>query len=213
MPTPANYEAIADAIATLFFPHAEIILHELKTQQVTYIANNFSQRELGDDSALDELPGAFESATTIGPYEKLNWNGQNTRSISVVLRDSADKPAYIMCINLNLSVFEQARDALNNLFKASRIIPQPEALFRDDWQEKINTFLQGWMRDRNLSFATLKMRDKRQLINALYNERAFDGKSAADYISKVLGLGRATVYKWLKQLKSNTSPDARPEIQ
>lgn len=201
MPKLANYQAIADAVATLFFPHAEVIIHEIYSQQIVYISNNFSQRKLGDHSALDQLPGAFEDAQNLGPYEKLNWNGQKIRSVSIVLRNSEDKPVYIMCININFSVFEQARDALDSLFKG-RVIAQPEALFRDDWQEKINTFLHAWMKDRSLSFATLKMNHKREIIRKLYNERAFEGKSSADYISKILNLGRATVYKWIKEYKS-----------
>lgn len=28
-----NFRAIADAIATLFFPHAEVVLHDLRTQR------------------------------------------------------------------------------------------------------------------------------------------------------------------------------------
>ena len=37
-----NFRAMADAIATLFFPHAEAVLHDLRTQKVDYIANNLS---------------------------------------------------------------------------------------------------------------------------------------------------------------------------
>ncbi|WP_208528406.1 PAS domain-containing protein, partial [Pseudomonas aeruginosa] len=43
-PSLENYRAIADGIATLFFPHAEVVLHDLRSQRVDYIANNLSKR-------------------------------------------------------------------------------------------------------------------------------------------------------------------------
>ncbi|MBF6029309.1 PAS domain-containing protein [Pseudomonas sp. P115] len=196
-----NYKVIADSIATLLFPHAEVILHEVQTQTVVHIANNFSKRKLGDDSALDELPGDFTEVSTLGPYEKLNWNGQKIRSITAVLRNEQGAAEVLLCININFSVLDQAKDALNAFFQISRLIPQPDALFRDDWQERINTFLHTWLNERQLSLNTLRMKEKRALIEALYAEGAFDGRSAADYLANVLNMGRATVYKYLKELR------------
>jgi predicted transcriptional regulator YheO len=43
---------------------------------------------------------------------------------------------------------------------------------------------------------------KRELVLALHAEGAFKGKSAANYVANVLGMGRATVYKHLKELKA-----------
>lgn len=196
-----NYRNIADCIATLFFPHAEVILHDLQTQTVAHIANNLSKRKLGDDSALEELTGALESLDSFGPYEKLNWNGQKLRSISTVLKDDEGKAFAVLCINLNFALLESARDALNSFFQAGRILPQPEALFRDDWQERINTFLHSWLNAQQLSLTTLSMKHKRALVRALFAEGAFAGRSSADYVANVLSMGRATVYKYVRELR------------
>ncbi|MFK8331551.1 transcriptional regulator [Pseudomonas sp. BJa5] len=203
-PDPAldNYRAIADAIATLFFPHAEVVLHDLRSQKIDYIANNLSKREIGDDAALEDMLETGSEETNIGPYEKLNWDGQKIRSLSTVLRDGAGKPVAVLCINLNISLFENARAALELFLSPNRLIPQPDALFRDDWQERINTFLNSWLRQRQLSLNVLTRDHKRELVLALHAEGAFKGKSAANYVANVLGMGRATVYKHLKELKA-----------
>lgn len=54
---------------------------------------------------------------------------------------------YLLCINLNVSVLEQARAALDAFFQMSRLVPQPDSLFRNDWQERINTFLHAGCRN------------------------------------------------------------------
>ena len=196
----SRYQSIADAIATLFYPYAEVVLHDLATQSVAYIANNFSKRELGDDSGLDELENTPD-ATVIGPYEKLNWDGRQLRSISVVLRDDAGTTLGMMCVNLDISVFEGARAALDLFLSGSKLVAQPALLFEDDWQERINRFIHGWLQQRQLSLSILNREHKRELVEALLHEGAFRGKNAANYVANVLGMGRATVFKHLKELK------------
>ncbi|WP_249605005.1 PAS domain-containing protein [Chromobacterium sp. IRSSSOUMB001] len=196
----SRYQSIADAIATLFYPYAEVVLHDLATQSVAYIANNFSKRELGDDSGLDELENTPD-ATVIGPYEKLNWDSRKLRSISVVLRDDAGAALGMMCVNLDISVFEGARAALDLFLSGSRLVVQPAVLFEDDWQERINRFIHGWLQQRQLSLSILNREHKRELVEALLHEGAFRGKNAANYVANVLGMGRATVFKHLKELK------------
>lgn len=196
-----NYQTIAESIALLLFPHAEVVVHEVKSQSIVHIANNFSKRKLDDDSALEQDMDEFRRSPSIGPYEKTNWDGQKLRSVTSVLYDEQGEPEYLLCINLNFSVLQQAHEALSAFFQVSRLIAQPEALFKDDWQERINTFLQTWLREHGLSLRTLAAKDKRSLVQALYAEGAFEGRSAADYVANVLNMGRATVYKYLKELR------------
>ena len=196
-----NFRGIADAIATLFFPHAEVVLHDLRTQTVDYIANNLSKRSLGDDSSLEDMLDGDISEVNIGPYEKLNWDGQKIRSLSTVLHDHKGRRLAVLCINLNISMFETAKAALDLFLSPSKLIAQPDALFRDDWQERINTFLHAWLRERQLSLNLLTRDHKRELVLALHAEGAFKGKSASNYVANVLGMGRATVYRHLKELK------------
>jgi predicted transcriptional regulator YheO len=64
--------------------------------------------------------------------------------------------------------------------------------------------MHAWLKERMLGLDALTREQKRQLIEALSAEGAFKGKSAANYIAAVLRIGRATVYKYLKQIKETT---------
>lgn len=199
-PLVGRWAPLADGLAALFHPMVEVVIHDLATQTVVHIANNLSQRALGDESALDDI--AFDPALdVIGPYEKLNWDGRRIRSVSLVARDEAGAAVGLVCVNADLSVFEAARGALGLLLDNPRVTPQPEILFRDDWQERINAFLQAWLKDRGLGLAGLGRVQKRALIEALHASGAFRGRSAAPYVAKVLGLSRATVFNHLRALR------------
>jgi predicted transcriptional regulator YheO len=81
-----RYSSVADGIAMLFFPYVEVVIHDLQSQTVAYIANNLSKRELGDESALEEIDHDAPPGT-IGPYEKINWDGRRMRCVSTMLFD------------------------------------------------------------------------------------------------------------------------------
>ncbi len=199
---------MADGIAALLFPFAEVVVHDLASQTVVHIANNLSRREIGDASALADLE-RDSVHDMIGPYEKQNWDGGRMRSVSVLVRDNAGHAIGMVCINLGIAMFEQARATLELFVRGVRVMPQPEQLFRDDWQERINTFLHGWLAERQLALSGLTRTQKRELVWALERDGAFRGRSAATYVSNVLDMGRATVFKYLKDVRSDTTPAAR----
>jgi predicted transcriptional regulator YheO len=53
---------------------------------------------------------------------------------------------------------------------------------------------------------SLSRAEKRELVADLAANGAFGGRNAAAYISRILGLARATVYNYLNQ--ANETPDA-----
>jgi len=193
-------KSVADGIAALFFPSVEVVIHDVAAGKVAYIANNLSKRKPGDDAGLDDLQGETLAPVT-GPYEKLNWDGKKMRSVSISTGDETTA-GYLLCINLSTAIFEEARNALELFLSVTRLQPQPEQLFRDDWQESINTFLHEWLRKKQISLATMTREHKRELVLDLHKEGAFRAKNAADYIAGVLSLGRSTVYKYIREVRA-----------
>ncbi len=195
-----RYAPVADGIAALFAGYVEVVIHDYASQKVVHIANNLSKRSLGDDSALDDI-APEEPETVIGPYEKIGWDGGKQRSISIVLRDDDGHTIGLLCINMKLDVFEQAKQAFDIILSHPQLVPQPDKLFQDDWQERINTFIHHWLTRQGLTMARLSHPQKRALVTDLYNNGAFKGKSSQNYVANVLNMGRATVFKYLRELK------------
>ncbi|HEY4297286.1 MAG TPA: PAS domain-containing protein, partial [Paraburkholderia sp.] len=170
-----RYSRVADGIALLFFPYVEIVIHDLHSQTIAYIANNLSKRELGDDSALEEIDHVAQPGT-IGPYEKINWDGRRMRCVSTVLCDDAGVASGVMCVNYNIAVFEEVKHVIDLVISGVGVVKQPEELFKDDWQERINTFLHAWLQERQLALNSLTRDHRRELVAALWEEGAFKGK-------------------------------------
>ncbi|WVT76904.1 PAS domain-containing protein (plasmid) [Sinorhizobium chiapasense] len=188
---------VCDAIALLFQPYAEAVLHDLATETVVHISGNFSKREIGEPSLLSEI-GFKEADGIIGPYEKVNWDGRPIKAISAVLRDRTGKAIGVLCINADVSDFHAALRTLNALVRVPAS-DKPASLFKEDWHERVNEYVQQWTATRGLTISTMSRADKQALVIALSSDGAFGGKNAASYISRILGMGRATVYKYLSK--------------
>lgn len=189
----------AEAFARLLHPFAEVVVHDLSKDQIEAIYNPLSRREVGDDSYLDRID-FHESEVVIGPYDKTNWDGRPMKSISVVLRNQSGKAEGFLCVNVDVSVFTTANQLLQSFLKNNIDLPgESQRLFKDDLYERVNLYVRKYCQERQVSMEALSRENKKEIINALAEKGAFDGKNAAIYISRVLRVSRATVYNYLKE--------------
>ncbi len=201
---------IADAIARLFRPYVEVVIHDLKGETVAHIANPFSQRQIGEPSLLHEIDFS-RSDRIIGPYQKTGVDGSRLRSISITLRDRGDAPIGVMCLNFDCSDFDRARRAMELLAPRQPDAGRPAPLFREDWDERINEFVVAWCQERHTTIERLNKDERREVVAALAADGAFTVKRAPDHVARVLGLSRATIYNYLKQADLGAGgPDADP---
>jgi predicted transcriptional regulator YheO len=193
-----NAVPIAEGIAKLFHPFAEVVIHDLETDRIQAIYNPISRREVGDDSYLD-LIDFDQSKLVIGPYEKINWDGRKLKSISAVIRNGKNIAEGFLCINVDISHF----DAMQTVFAQflnnnTPMTIDEQKLFKDDLYEQINAFVQNYCLEHQVAINALSREDKRTIICLLEAKGAFNGRNAPTYISRILGVSRATVYNYLK---------------
>ncbi len=188
---------LAESITRLFYPHVEVVIHDVKTNRIAAIFNSYSKRKVGDDSQLteDEL-GCLDNI--LGPYEKVNWDGRALKSITTAIRNDADELLGLFCINFDIEPFQKCQAILEGLIGGNLNTDQPDVLFKDDWQERINNYVTQFVREHGLSLDHLGRQTKKELVIHLHAQGAFEAKNAATYVGRVLSISRATVYKYLK---------------
>lgn len=189
----------AEAFARLLHPFAEVVVHDLSKNQIEAIYNPLSRREVGDDSYLDRI-NFLESESIIGPYDKTNWDGRPMKSISVLIRNQSGKVEGFLCVNVDISAFATANQLLQAFLKNNAEVPEKsQKLFKEDLYEKINLYVHKYCQEHQVSLEALSRENKREIINSLAEDGAFNGKNAANYVGRVLGISRATVYNYLKE--------------
>lgn len=184
----SNYILICDAIVRLMDPMVEIVIHDISKNNIIYINGKLSNREVGEPSLLNaENLGNIDQIV----YPKLNFDGRLVKSVSVILEGK-----YLLCINCDVSIFNKMQELSGTFLQIGN---QPQSLFTNDWQEKLHSTIHSYLQDHSLSFNNLSQSDKKALTKHLFELKAFEEKNAANYIAKILQIGRATVFKYLKE--------------
>lgn len=208
----ANYEAlmsialqamipVADAIAIVLRPYAEVVLHDLEAEEIAYIANPISRRAPGDSSLTDLIGVDVDGCEVIGPYPKTNPDGRSLKSITAILRDKQGQPYGLLCINIDVSMFETLESLAKAFLRLDDGKARPSALFEKDWREEANEIIGKFLADRGEVARKLSYEDRLQIIGELDVRGLFNVRNAVPYIARLLGVSRATLYKSLKDAR------------
>ena len=133
--------------------------------------------------------------------KKLITMVRKLKSISLILRNDKNQVIGLLCINLDISIFDKYHGMLKVFLSNNdnQVSSQEEILFKNDVYEKINKYVQIYCDQGNLNIEALNRSEKRTLILELKAKGALTAKNAASYIARILNISRATVYNYLKQ--------------
>ena len=195
-----KYIPVARALTDLMYPYVEVVLHDLKSGMIVQIFNNFSGRTIGDASLIDDKDVEWDDLSDyFPPYIKTGIHGERIKSTTAIIRNNKQQPIGLFCINFNLSILDSLKESLDIFSLLTQNLPQN--LFKNDWKEKINRYVQKHLVEHHLNIKELKQNQRLELIKKLFKEGALDSKHAANHIAKALGVSRATIYKDLSKVR------------
>jgi predicted transcriptional regulator YheO len=197
----APFLPIGEAINALLYPHAEIVIHDSRSDRIVAIWNAFSRRQLGDSSLLGDDVELQTERDVYGPYEKANWNGERLKSVTAALANGTGDRIGVICINLDVSRFDDAIKLLQSIAMAPGV--RPATLFRNDFREAVNLAVADFLVARNMSMSAMSKSDRVDLVAFLAGKRLFEARGAANHVASALGVSRATIYAWLATARNS----------
>jgi predicted transcriptional regulator YheO len=185
---------LAEAISKLLHPMAEVVVHDLEANRIAHISNSFSGRKVGDPSFLEDLEGLDRGPDVYGPFDKQGAGGQRLRYVAAIARGEAGKPRGLLCINLDVTGFVAVGQTLESFLGGAKDSTALDELFDDDWQSRITSFVDRYLKERQRSLKGLTKSERGELVRSLHDAGAFRVKHAARFTANVLGVSRATIY-------------------
>ena len=197
-----RHKTLAESIAMLLYPFAEVVLHDIKKNKIAAIFNSQTKRQVGDDSHIDDIKSLSEGPDIHGPFIKNNFPGHPVKYSTTVLRNDKNEAVCLLCININLEFFLNIQNKIGNFLETNSDSSKLDELFNDNWQDKIRSFVQKFLKDKGLPLSKLPKTERMNLVKALQEAGAFRAKNAANFTANVLGVSRATVYNYLSEMDS-----------
>ncbi|HUX13524.1 MAG TPA: PAS domain-containing protein [Spirochaetia bacterium] len=200
-------EPVVDAVAALFGPNCEVLIHSLEDlgRSVVKITNGqVTGREVGapiTDLGMKALRQAKELKTdVIGSYYSRTADGKTLKSVTALIRNGT-KPIAMLCINLNLSapLIDFASGLLPEAQQEMQDSPEHFVMSSEELVHKsVEKTVAEINRQRGLSALTRN----RLVVKELYDQGIFDVKGAIDIVAQELGVSRYTIYNYIREAKA-----------
>jgi D-arginine utilization repressor len=207
LPEADRWAPVCEAIARLLSPHAEVVLHDPRTDTIAGIWSPVSGRRIGDASLLSELDGLRPAGPDVfGPYLKSLPDGRQLSSVSAVMRDESGHADLVLCVNVDRTVFDQAARVLAGF--AAPAAGQPRELFDWDWTETVNDVVGAYVRDCGIPLARLSRAARLTLVARLEAAGIFTRRRSVPAVARALGISRSMTYRLLAETREEHTADA-----
>ena len=210
-PTLYQYVNIAEAMAGMFYPFSETVVHELSNKDRSIIAiynGNVTGREVGDPvtNVVTRLVEGDIPDMVVG-YENESPDGKKLKSSYTSIRNSKKEMIGVLGLNINVENLRRHKKILEKI-----ITPQGESSpvgneeFKKSDPENIDTprseirdAIDNYCISQNLKLGSVGYEEKKDIVQYLHREGYFNIKKSVTIVSDLLNITRPSVYKYKKE--------------
>jgi predicted transcriptional regulator YheO len=193
---------LAEGMQAVVGEHCEVVVHDMRDRghSVVAVAGDLTGR--GPGAPIPDLAFGREGEQG-GLSDEVNYRsvsgGRTFRSSTIWIRDARGEPLGAVCVNVDYSKLLQAADALADLarpaMRAAGLTVQDT--FAKDVDELIQVAILQFLRREGIpDVGSLRAEDKRGLVQDLDAKDLFKIRGAADLLSELLEVSRATIYNY-----------------
>jgi predicted transcriptional regulator YheO len=188
---------IARGLGETFAPFCEVVVHDLTDRRHAILAihNNLSGREVGDP--VTELgsrrisdPGFPE---VVANYPNRFPDGRRAKCTSIGVRDRQGSYVAALCLNIDLTVFQNLQSVLNR-FGNTAVEPEIRESLAPVGPRALLERIDAFAAQRATIPRALKTDERRALLRELREGGFLEVRRAIDTVARHLGVSRATLY-------------------
>jgi len=190
-------QQIARGLGETFAPFCEVVVHDLSQPDHAILAihNPLSGRQVGDP--MTEL-GKQRVADADFPEVVANYpnrfpDGRQAKSTSIGIRDSQGDYVAALCLNVDLTVFQNLQNVLTR-FGATGAAPGIDESLAPVGSRSLRDYIDEFSACRSTTPRALKADERRTLLRELKDGGLLEVRRAIDTVAQHLGVSRTTLY-------------------
>lgn len=204
---------IAKGITIIFGKRCEVVIHDFTdiSSSLVHVEGDLTQRSIGAPitDLVYKLVNDFgnDAPDKLG-YKNTLDNGKILKCSTMFVRDDEGTIEGCICINFDVSDFVFLSKAF---FEFDSLKPavngngsdHPAEHYAKNFPETMESVIDGMLADYSKVPTMMNREEKKQLVQKLDKSGVFNIKGAVNYMAKVLGVSRYTVYSYLKEVREN----------
>jgi predicted transcriptional regulator YheO len=196
-------QQIARGLGETFAPFCEVVVHDLTDRKHAILAihNNLSGREVGDpvtELGVQRISSA-DFPEVVANYPNRFPDGRQAKSTSVGIRDKQGKYVAALCLNVDLTVFQNLQNVLAQFGNTSVEQEIKESLAPVRPQTLLD-YIDAFAAQRATAPRALKTDERRALLRELKAGGFLEVRRAIDTVAQHLGVSRTTIYIDFRQI-------------
>ena len=206
---------LARSITSVFGDRCEIAIHDFSDlkRSLVHIEGSLSRREIGSpvpDMHYRLLKEFGDDAPDKFGYKSTTDDGKILKCSTTMIRDDEGRIEGCFCINFNVTDFAFLTTAFNDFtFIPDKAAGSDRISNTTNQNGSLGTFAESM--ESAIDFAIVEMgkipsmmdkRDKLETMQKLDKDGVFMIKGSVDYIAKVFGASKYTIYNYLKQIRA-----------
>ncbi len=203
-------QQMARGIVGVFGERCEVVIHDFSdiTQSVVYIEGNVTNRSVGAPVTstmmrmLDEFGDRVPDKIA---YKITTEDGKVLRCASIFVRDDDGRLEGCLAINFNISDFMFFSQAFTDFtfLPGDNGGPNKDSLvnFSQKPERSMASIIDATVHSQGKLPAMLDRAEKLEIVRRLEKAGVFMVKGSVNYLARVLGASRYTVYNYLKEVR------------
>ncbi len=204
---------MAKGITSVFGDRCEVAIHDFSNikSSLVHIEGNITRRKIG--SALPDmlyrlLKEFGDAAPDKFGYKSTTQDGQILKCSTNMIRDAQGRLEGCLSINFNVTDFTYLATAFNDFtFLTAKSGNSADTTVNQDdlpntFAETMESAIDFVVAEHGKAPATLKKADKLEIMQQLDKDGVFMIKGSVDYIARVFGASKYTIYNYLKQIRN-----------
>ncbi len=199
---------VASGLAKVLGSETEVAVHDLESMRLRYVANGYiTGREAGcmlDEGVSRSIEALSDKDGHLVGYASRTTRGKKLRSSHLLFRDEDGKPAAMLCINQDVAVVENMIQQLSNSIRIN-VQESGETECHQGEEDYIQKMTQDVIQksaERMNPMELTTREGKLELLRRLKFQGVFDVKDAIPYVCNVISVSQATLYNYLRELRS-----------
>lgn len=191
-------DQIARGVAETFAPFCEVVVHDLTDPDHAIVAiyNNLSQRQVGDPATELGLSRIADKdfPQVLASYANQFRDGRRVKSTSIGIRDARGDYVAALCINVNMTLFDNLQSAFDEFCRTGPHQAPIESL-NPASAAALRAAIERFAAQRAKTPRSLDPSERKLLIRELEEGGFLDVRRAVETVSAQLGVSRSTVYE------------------
>jgi len=198
-----SYKQMVDFMAETLGENCEVVLHEIKNNQVEIIAiknGHHSNRKVGEkiDAIGKKVYEIEKNIRYRANYSKLGYHGNEMKSSSFYIRKENGEIIGILCFNFDISLAKRAQKYFETLLQADKEVVQE----KDTVNQITLGMIEETIVDSKIPVDRMTPSERIDIIKSLQVKGVFGIKGAVRQVSKKLKISETSVYRYLKEIEN-----------